>query len=93
MPTKAASKEEAQAEEEAVLADLNVLAAEIEKLSTLGEALLKKSKLKRRTICLLIRDACGQGPGSIGMRQIEMVLDAITDLKHIYLKKINDARA
>ena len=60
------------------------LADEIEKLSEVFTA-LENSRLKRRTVVLLIHDMT-----KVGKRDIDTILDALPDLAERYLKSEED---
>lgn len=68
---------------------LEELALAIEKMSDLGERLLK-TRLKKRTLMLLIRDACSN---KVGLSEIEQVLHALPRLKDKYLYDVKQAKA
>jgi hypothetical protein len=67
-----------------VLDSLEDVVVAIEHLSNLGESLLRKCRLKRRTLCMLIRDATAN---KVSIRQVNDVLDALPLLKQRFLKK------
>lgn len=59
---------------------LEILAEHIARLATVGEQ-IKHSKLKRRTILLLLKDITG-----IGIKDIDLILDALPLLGKKFLK-------
>lgn len=83
---KQATASEQQADEVAM--SLEELAVAIEKMSDLGARLLK-TRLKKRALMLLIRDACSN---KVGMTEIEQVLNALPRLKTKYLQDVKKAK-
>jgi hypothetical protein len=69
--------------EDEVIERMDEIAEAVLKMSDLGGALLSKTKLRMRTLCLLIRDAC---PVSLGLRDIQSVLETLPELKERFLK-------
>lgn len=63
---------------------LELLAESIVALGAAG-ARLRDSRLKKRTVLLLLKDMTG-----IGMKEIETILDALPKLEATYLKPKND---
>lgn len=59
---------------------LDILATHIEEIANFARS-IDASRLKRQTICLLVRDYT-----KIGMRDISAVLDALGALEEMYLK-------
>lgn len=63
--------------------EIEVLESAIVALSNIGKK-LDSSRLKQRTVILLLQDAIGAG--NIAKRQIEAVLDTLPELEARYLK-------
>lgn len=81
MPAKAAVKTAPETvDETAVLEGLESLAQEIRNLSALGRA-ISQCALKRRTICLLLKDM-----SNVPMRDIEVILNNLPLLEKEFLK-------
>lgn len=59
---------------------LEVMAASVVKLAEVGKQ-LSASRLKQKTVIMLLHDATG-----VGKREIEAILDALPELEKRYLK-------
>lgn len=70
-------------ETDEVVERMDEIVEAVEKMSDLGAALLHKTRLRMRTICLLIRDAC---PVKLGLRDIQSVLETLPELAKYFLK-------